>query len=489
MLWRCIALWLIMTTSAMATNNVPSIACLRSMQEQKFLDEISRQWQNTNDLLSGKDLDQTLNNAFNVAIAHEKSLITLLENEKIVFNALKPYFLEPDKAFAKFIADFTRYDRQVKKDCTRVAPSTTTESAITAIKQIINKNPEFFGKLKIQPADGIAIDDAILVNFLNALYTNAQNMKNRAIMSKNLQSLLQSLEKSTTDKLTDMANSGLTINDMKQSVPACFKNTPPPSNKIFDAKFYNGVNAIVKRPLPYSTDELYGIIACETGVGNKEWLRPQNHRELVQKTLTQHAKLYNKTTLDWMAFKDKIQAQQYDLNAKQRILQNATEAAKANPQLNQNKLFQSMLSDQRQSVAIAQKNLTTMQNDYNKMVPNSVKQVAEDREKINTFLMILNQYGLNNITSDSQTNAQKITSLKKLGAYLPPRGDYSDETTYIIDGEIAFSKAYVANANRFLEYYKQNPKYRFNPTLINISCAINTKIQENQQKLKGQCDK
>ncbi len=50
-------------------------------------------------------------------------------------------------------------------------------------------------------------------------------------------------------------------------------------------------------------------------------------------------------------------------------------------------------------------------------------------------------------------------------------------------------KAYAAKAKQFLEYYTKNPDYQWNPRILNITCAISTKIKEKQTELAATCPK
>ena len=68
-----------------------------------------------------------------------------------------------------------------------------------------------------------------------------------------------------------------------------------------------------------------------------------------------------------------------------------------------------------------------------------------------------------------------------------PRGSARLAAAFFRGDDATFAKAYAAKAKQFLEYYTKNPDYQWNPRIVNITCAISTKIKEKQAELAATC--
>jgi hypothetical protein len=493
------------STASLAASPSPTLACLRATAQERQLSNAAAQWRPTETLIKGKTLDLTFQTTFEAAVRHENALIALNEQHKIVFEALRPYFLKPDQAYEKFFQDLNRYDRQVQ-GCNRQAPSTLPPSpdnipspetlkplsSVVAIQQILQKNPENLGPLKVLPTEGggIPVDPQILNELLARLYAAEEAAVIRAQTGATLTSLMNLMSSSVTEKLKTLSDAGLTLSAMQNQVPACFPTKTPDKANIFSEKFASGVTALLKRPLPYDSSGVFKILACQAGIQNPDWLRPENRVALVQNALKQHSGAYDPTTRNWMAFQEKMQRLDYNLRRQQRSLARGEEALAKNPALKKNSFFMSALEGQRQSVEKAKKNLTTMQADYNKMAPPSVAQAETQREKMATFFMTVSQAGLEGLSPTPLSLAERKVNLKKkAAAYVPAAGSQPYETPRVLDAEINFAKAYATKAKQFLDYYTQNPDHRFNPRILQISCAITTRIEQKRQEISAACPK
>jgi hypothetical protein len=185
-----------------------------------------------------------------------------------------------------------------------------------------------------------------------------------------------------------------------------------------------------------------------------------------------------------------MQRQDYALRRQQRSLERAEEALAKDPSLKNNTIFMSALQNQRRSVEESTKNLKTMQTDYDRMVPPSVAKAEDERERMATFFMTVDQSGLDTLSPARLSLAQRKANLQqKAAAYIPAAGNDPHETPRVLEGEIRFANAYAAKAQQFLTYYTQNPNYLWNPRILNITCAISTRIDQKQKELAAACPK
>jgi cell division septum initiation protein DivIVA len=497
------------STSALAaapSSPSPTLSCLRSMAEERQLSNAAAQWRPTETLIRGDALALTFRTTFEAAIRHENALIALNEQHKIVFEALRPYFLKPDQAYEKFFQDLNRYDRQVQ-GCNRQAPVTPPPlpdnispppdtvkplSSVTAMQQILQKNPEYLGPLKTTPTEGggIPVDPKLLNELLARVYAADQAAMIRAQAGATLTSLMNTISSGVTESLQSLSEAGLTLDAMQKQVPTCFPTKTPDKGSVFSEKFSLGVSALLKRPLPFDSSGVFKTVGCQAGIQNTDWLLPENRAALAQSVLKQHSQMYDATTRNWMVFQQKIQRQDYALRRQQRSLARGEAALAQNPSLKNNTFFMSALNSQRQSVKKATKNLKTMQADYDKMVPPSVAKAEAQREKMATFFMTLSQAGLEGLSPTPLSLAQRKANLKqKAAAYIPAADNQPYETPRVLDAEIGFARAYAAKAKQFLDYYTQNPTYTMNPRILQISCAITTRIERKRQEISGRCPK
>jgi hypothetical protein len=119
-----------------------------------------------------------------------------------------------------------------------------------------------------------------------------------------------------------------------------------------------------------------------------------------------------------------------------------------------------------------------------------VAKAADARERMATFFMTLDQSGLDTLSPARLSLAQRKANLQqKAAAYIPAAGNNPNETPRLLQGEIAFAKAYAAKAQQFLTYYTQNPNYLWNPRILNITCAITTRLNQRQKELAAICPK
>jgi hypothetical protein len=131
-----------------------------------------------------------------------------------------------------------------------------------------------------------------------------------------------------------------------------------------------------------------------------------------------------------------------------------------------------------------------MKADYDRMVPPSVAKAEAEREDMSMFFMTVDQSGLDGLSPKPLSLAQRKANLQqKAAAYLPLAANEPRETLRVLTGEIGFAKAYAAKAQQFLTYYTKNPDYQWNPRILNITCAISTRIREKQKELESACPK
>lgn len=482
-----------------------TLRCLQSQAQARQVTSAATQWKTTETLIRGDSLSLTFQNTFQAAIRHEEAIIALNEQHKQVFQALQPYFLKPDQAYEKFVRDLKRYDQQIR-GCTppialpppslpgMPAPETAIQplSAASAMQKILQTNPEFLGPLKISPVEGggLALETQLLDDLLARMRDAEQAGLLRTRMGATLTSLMAMTTSSVTDTLTQLSDAGLTLNTLQTQVPACFPAKTPNNASVFSERFSRGIQTLLKRPLPFDSSGLFYLLGCQTGIQNPAWLQSENRVALVQNVFKQHSQLYDTTTRNWMAFEAKMQRQDYALRRQQRTLARAEAALAKNPSLKNNPFVMSALDGQRRAVAQATKDLQTMKADYDRMVPPSVAKAKAQREDMATFFMTLDQSGLDGLSPAPLSLAQRKTNLqKKAAAYMPLSGNDPHDTPRVLEGEIRFAKAYAAKAKQFLEYYTKNPDYQWNPRILNISCAISTKIKEKQTELAGTCPK
>ncbi|MFM7631605.1 MAG: hypothetical protein ACKO43_07380 [Alphaproteobacteria bacterium] len=480
-----------------------TLRCLQSQAQERQLSSAATQWQTTESLIRGDSLSLTFQITFQAAIRHEEAIIALNEQHKQVFQALQPYFLKPDQAYERFVQDFKRYDRQIRgcqpptmppPDILGVSASEGSQplSSTSAMGKVLQSNPNTLGPLKTNPfgGAGISIDPKLLDDLLARMNDAEEAGMMRAQMGASLTSLMDITTSGVTDTLTQLNDAGLTLNAMQTQVPACFPAKTPDSASVFSERFSRGIQTLLNRPLPFDSSGLFYLLGCQTGVRNPAWLLPENRGALVKNVIKQHQQLYDATTLNWMAFQDKMQRQDYALRRQQRALAQAEETLAKDPSLKTNTLFMSALQGQRQSVADATNDLKTMKADYDRMVPPSVAKAEAEREDMATFFMTLGQSGLDGLSPAPLSLAQRKANLqKKAAAYMPLSGNDPNETPRVLEGEIRFAKAYAAKAQQFLDYYTQNPDYLWNPRILNIACAISTKIKDKQAELAAICPK
>ncbi len=506
---RFVVLFLLIfpATSAGAVSfDEATLRCLQSQAQARQLSSAATQWQVTDSLIRGDSVPQTFQATFEAAIRHEEAIIALNEQHMVVFQALQPYFLKPDQAYEKVFQDLNRYDRQIR-GCTPPTPMTPREilgvplmmdenqalSSASAMQKILQDNPSILGPLKISPVDGgggIDLDPKLFDDLLMRQHDVEQAGLMRAQMGSALTALMDMTASGVTETLTQLSDAGLTLNAMQTQVPACFPTKTPDTASVFSEQFSRGVKTLLNRPLPVDNSGLFQLLACQTGIQNPAWLLRENRAALAKNVLKQHSQLYDPTTLNWMAFEETMQRQDFALRRQQRALMRAEDALAQNPNLKTNDFFMSALQSQRRSVAESTKNLKTMQTDYDRMVPASVAKAADSRERMATFFMTLEQSGLDTLSPARLSLAQRKANLKqKAAAYIPAVGNDPNETPRLLQGEIAFAKAYTARAQQFLTYYTQNPNYLWNPRILNITCAITTRLDQRQKELAAMCPK
>ena len=486
--------------------NDATLRCLQSQEQARQLSSAATQWQVTDSLIRGDSVPQTFQATFEAAIRHEESIIALNEQHMVVFQALQPYFLKPDQAYEKVFQDLNRYDRQIR-GCNPPTPMTPRDilgvpllmdenqalSSASAMQKILQDNPSILGPLKISPVDGgggIDLDPKLFDDLLMRQHDVEQAGLMRAQMGASLNALVDMTASGVTETLTQLSDAGLTLTAMQTQVPACFPTKTPDTASVFSEQFSRGVKTLLNRPLPVDNSGLFQLLACQTGIGNPAWLLRENRAALAKNLLKQHSQLYDPTTRNWMAFEETMQRQDFALRREQRALMRAEEALAQNPNLKTNDFFMSALQSQRRSVAESTKNLKTMQTDYDRMVPASVAKAEDERERMATFFMTLEQSGLDTLSPARLSLAQRKANLKqKAAAYIPAAGNDPNETPRLLQGEIAFAKAYTAKAQQFLTYYTQNPNYLWNPRILNITCAITTRLDQRQKELAAMCPK
>ena len=474
--------------------------------QQRQLSDAASQWRTTETLVRGDVFTLAFGHAFQAALRHENALIALQEQHILVFQALQPYFLKPDQAYEKFFQDLNRYDRQIR-GCKQQTPMPPREifgiplsiddsqplSSASAMQKILQDNPSVLGPLKISPVEGgggIDVDPKLFDDLLTRQRDAEQAGLMRAQMGASLTALMDMTASGVTETLTQLSDAGLTLGAMQSQVPACFPKKTPDSASVFSEQFSRGVKAMMNRPLPFDSSGLFQTLACQTGIGNPAWLLPENRKALAQNVLKQHSQLYDPTTVKWMNFQEKMQRQDYALRRQQRSLERGEEALAKNPSLKNNDFFMSALEGKRQSVAQATQNLKTMKADYDRMVPPSVAKAEAEREDMSMFFMTVDQSGLDGLSPKPLSLAQRKANLQqKAAAYLPLAANEPRETLRVLTGEINFAKAYAAKAQQFLTYYTKNPDYQWNPRILNIACAISTRIGEKQKELESACPK
>jgi hypothetical protein len=486
--------------------DMPTLRCLQSQAQARQLTSAATQWQSTETLIRGDSMPQTFQATFEAAIRHEEAIIALNEQHAVVFQALQPYFLKPDRTYEKFFQDLNRYDRQIRgcKPQTPMPPrdilgvplsidDSQPLSSASAMQKILQNNPGILGPLKISPVDGgggIDVDPKLFDDLLMRQHDVEQAGLMRAQMGASLTALMDMTASGVTETLTQMSDAGLTLGAMQNQVPACFPKKTPDSASVFSEQFSRGVKTLMNRPLPVDNSGLFQLLACQTGIGNPAWLLPENRSALAKNVLKQHSQLYDATTRNWMAFEETMQRQDFALRREQRALMRAEEALAKDPSLKNNTIFMSALQNQRRSVAESTKNLKTMQTDYDRMVPASVAKAEDERERMATFFMTVGQSGLDTLSPARLSLAQRKANLQqKAAAYIRAAGNDPHETPRVLEGEIRFAKAYAAKAQQFLTYYTQNPDYQWNPRILNITCAISTRIDQKQKELAAACPK
>ena len=505
-IWVFFLLTLTATSAGAVSFDGATLRCLQSQAQARQLSSAATQWQVTENLIRGDSVSQTFQATFDAAIRHEEAIIALNEQHIVVFQALQPYFLKPDQAYEKLFQDLNRYDRQIR-GCTPPTPMTPREilgvplmmdenqalSSASAMQKILQDNPSILGPLKISPVDGgggIDLDPKLFDDLLMRQHDVEQAGLMRAQMGSALTALMDMTASGVTETLTQLSDAGLTLNAMQTQVPACFPTKTPDTASVFSEQFSRGVKTLLNRPLPVDNSGLFQLLACQTGIQNPAWLLRENRAALAKNVLKQHSQLYDPTTLNWMAFEETMQRQDFALRRQQRALMRAEDALAQNPNLKTNDFFMSALQSQRRSVAESTKNLKTMQTDYDRMVPASVAKAADSRERMATFFMTLEQSGLDTLSPARLSLAQRKANLKqKAAAYIPAVGNDPNETPRLLQGEIAFAKAYTARAQQFLTYYTQNPNYLWNPRILNITCAITTRLDQRQKELAAMCPK
>ncbi len=505
-IWVFFLLTLTATSAGAVSFDGATLRCLQSQAQARQLSSAATQWQVTENLIRGDSVSQTFQATFDAAIRHEEAIIALNEQHIVVFQALQPYFLKPDQAYEKLFQDLNRYDRQIR-GCTPPTPMTPREilgvplmmdenqalSSASAMQKILQDNPSILGPLKISPVDGgggIDLDPKLFDDLLMRQHDVEQAGLMRAQMGSALTALMDMTASGVTETLTQLSDAGLTLNAMQTQVPACFPTKTPDTASVFSEQFSRGVKTLLNRPLPVDNSGLFQLLACQTGIQNPAWLLRENRAALAKNVLKQHSQLYDPTTLNWMAFEETMQRQDFALRRQQRALMRAEDALAQNPNLKTNDFFMSALQSQRRSVAESTKNLKTMQTDYDRMVPASVAKAADSRERMATFFMTLDQSGLDTLSPARLSLAQRKANLKqKAAAYIPAVGNDPNETPRLLQGEIAFAKAYTARAQQFLTYYTQNPNYLWNPRILNITCAITTRLDQRQRELAAMCPK
>ena len=505
-IWVFFLLTLTATSAGAVSFDGATLRCLQSQAQARQLSSAATQWQVTENLIRGDSVSQTFQATFDAAIRHEEAIIALNEQHIVVFQALQPYFLKPDQAYEKLFQDLNRYDRQIR-GCTPPTPMTPREilgvplmmdenqalSSASAMQKILQDNPSILGPLKISPVDGgggIDLDPKLFDDLLMRQHDVEQAGLMRAQMGSALTALMDMTASGVTETLTQLSDAGLTLNAMQTQVPACFPTKTPDTASVFSEQFSRGVKTLLNRPLPVDNSGLFQLLACQTGIQNPAWLLRENRAALAKNVLKQHSQLYDPTTLNWMAFEETMQRQDFALRRQQRALMRAEDALAQNPNLKTNDFFMSALQSQRRSVAESTKNLKTMQTDYDRMVPASVAKAADSRERMATFFMTLEQSGLDTLSPARLSLAQRKANLKqKAAAYIPAVGNDPNETPRLLQGEIAFAKAYTARAQQFLTYYTQNPNYLWNPRILNITCAITTRLDQRQRELAAMCPK
>jgi hypothetical protein len=494
------------TSAGAAPLDMPTLRCLQSQAQARQLTSAATQWQSTETLIRGDSVPQTFQATFEAAIRHEEAIIALNEQHAVVFQALQPYFLKPDQAYEKLFQDLNRYDRQIRgcKPQTPMPPrdilgvplsidDSQPLSSASAMQKILQDNPSILGPLKISPVNGgggIDVDPKLFDDLLMRQHDVEQAGLMRAQMGASLLSLMNTVSSNVTNTLTKLSDAGLTLGAMQSQVPGCFPKKTPDSASVFSEQFSRGVKTLMNRPLPVDNSGLFQTLACQTGIGNPAWLLPENRTALVKNVLKQHSQLYDPTTLNWMAFEETMQRQDFALRRQQRSLERAEEALAKDPSLKNNTIFLSALQNQRRSVAESTKNLKTMQTDYDRMVPSSVAKAEDERERMATFFMTVDQSGLDTLSPARLSLAQRKANLQqKAAAYIPAAGNDPHETPRVLEGEIRFANAYAAKAQQFLTYYTQNPNYLWNPRILNITCAISTRIDQKQKELAAACPK
>ncbi len=505
-IWVFFLLTLTATSAGAVSFDGATLRCLQSQAQARQLSSAATQWQVTENLIRGDSVSQTFQATFDAAIRHEEAIIALNEQHIVVFQALQPYFLKPDQAYEKLFQDLNRYDRQIR-GCTPPTPMTPREilgvplmmdenqalSSASAMQKILQDNPSILGPLKISPVDGgggIDLDPKLFDDLLMRQHDVEQAGLMRAQMGSALTALMDMTASGVTETLTQLSDAGLTLNAMQTQVPACFPTKTPDTASVFSEQFSRGVKTLLNRPLPVDNSGLFQLLACQTGIQNPAWLLRENRAALAKNVLKQHSQLYDPTTLTWMACEETMQRQDFALRRQQRALMRAEDALAQNPNLKTNDFFMSALQSQRRSVAESTKNLKTMQTDYDRMVPASVAKAADSRERMATFFMTLDQSGLDTLSPARLSLAQRKANLKqKAAAYIPAVGNDPNETPRLLQGEIAFAKAYTAKAQQFLTYYTQNPNYLWNPRILNITCAITTRLDQKQKELAAMCPK
>jgi hypothetical protein len=494
------------TSAGAAPPDTPTLLCLQSQAQARQLSSAATQWQSTETLIRGNSVPQTFQATFEAAIRHEEAIIALNEQHAVVFQALQPYFLKPDQAYEKFFQDLNRYDRQIR-GCKQQTPMPPREifgiplsiddsqplSSASAMQKILQDNPSVLGPLKISPVDGgggIGVDPKLFDDLLMRQRDAEQAGLMRAQMGASLTALMDMTASGVTETLTQLSDAGLTLGAMQSQVPACFPNKTPDTGSVFSEQFSRGVKALMNRPLPVDNSGLFQLLACQTGIQNPAWLLRENRAALAKNVLKQHSQLYDPTTLNWMAFEETMQRQDFALRRQQQSLERAEEALAKDPSLKNNTIFMSALQNQRRSVEESTKNLKTMKADYDRMVPPSVAKAEAEREDMSIFFMTVDQSGLDGLSPKPLSLAQRKANLqKKAAAYLPLAANEPRETLRVLTGEINFAKAYAAKAQQFLTYYTQNPDYQWNPRILNITCAISTRIGEKQKELESACPK